>query len=182
MKKICIILFFILLAYTHSFAMESTPIIEQLRNISHRDIVDRLVDGATVPDWMRPIVPEIGYLEQQAELERQELDRLERMGNSINYETQPQDAQSLQKGQGRADWIQNNAVARFGADTVGAMGVGAANMLNSTVLGGAGLLLGGLGRGVEAISPFSGLDEEATRELERLRAFGYLSRRQVTQY
>ena len=71
----------------------------------------------------------------------------------------------------------NNAVARFGADTVGAMGIGAANMLHSTVLGGGGYILGALGRGVEAISPFSGLDKEATRQREQLRALGYLPRR-----
>ena len=50
-------------------------------------------------------------------------------------------------------------------------------MLNSTVLGGGGYILGALGRGVEAISPFSGLDKEATRRRERLRALSYLPRR-----
>ena len=89
MKKLCLILFFILLTCTHPFALENYGAIEQtptIQDFIYRDIIDLLVDGATVPDWMRETLPEIGYLEQQADLERQELDRLERMGNSIASE------------------------------------------------------------------------------------------------
>lgn len=51
------------------------------------------------------------------------------------------------------------------ADTAGAFTLGAANMLNDTVVGGTGYLLGNLGRGVEYISPFSGRSNSTVNAL-----------------
>ena len=53
------------------------------------------------------------------------------------------------------------------ANTAAPFAIGAANMVNDTVLGGSGLILGNLGRGVEAISPFSGRDEELATYLSK---------------
>ena len=47
----------------------------------------------------------------------------------------------------------------------GAAGIGAANMVNDTVFGGGGLVLGDIGRGVEYKSPLSGRDENMVHEL-----------------
>ena len=50
----------------------------------------------------------------------------------------------------------------------GAVGLGAANMVNSTVLGGLGLMLSPLGRAVEYISPYSGeINQETVDNLRR---------------
>lgn len=46
------------------------------------------------------------------------------------------------------------------ANTAAPFAIGAANMMNDTVLGGLGYGLGVLGRGVESISPFSGRDDD----------------------
>ena len=53
-------------------------------------------------------------------------------------------------------------------DTLGAFGIGVANMLNNTVLGGTALGLGNLGRVTEAISPFSGWDNDTLAHLANL--------------
>ena len=62
------------------------------------------------------------------------------------------------------DFIGDNILA----DTVGAFGLGAGKMMNDTIVGGTGLILGGLGRGVEAISPFSGWDNDTLTHLANL--------------
>ena len=51
---------------------------------------------------------------------------------------------------------------------LGAAGLGAGNMVNNTVLGGLGQVLGTIGAGVEWISPFSGGQDEKVAELMRL--------------
>ena len=70
----------------------------------------------------------------------------------LDNEVQPQD---------RA-WVNN-----WLADSVGAFGIGMGNMANDTVVGGLGWILGNIGRGIEAISPFSGTDTEALDTLMR---------------
>ena len=51
---------------------------------------------------------------------------------------------------------------------LGAAGIGAGNMLNNTVFGGAGQILGTLGAGVEYISPFSGNQNDKVMDAMRL--------------
>ena len=53
-------------------------------------------------------------------------------------------------------------------DTLGAFGIGAANMVNDVALGGAGLILGNAGRIAEAVSPFSGWDNDTLTHLANL--------------
>ena len=53
-------------------------------------------------------------------------------------------------------------------DTLGAFGIGVGSMLNNSVVGGAGLALGNVGRAVEYISPFSGWDEDTLTHLANL--------------
>ena len=62
----------------------------------------------------------------------------------------------------------DNPLYTLYANTAAPFAIGAANMVNDTVLGGSGLILGNLGRGVEAISPFSGYDLERAKRLLRL--------------
>ena len=69
------------------------------------------------------------------------------------------DAIENRQPQNRA-WI-NNPIH----DTVGAFGVGLASMANDTLLGGISLGLADAGYGIEQISPFSGRDDKAVREL-----------------
>ena len=61
----------------------------------------------------------------------------------------------------------DNPLYTLYANTAAPFAIGAANMVNDTVLGGSGLILGNLGRGVEAISPFSGRDEELATYLSK---------------
>ena len=121
--------------------MERTPIIEQLININRLNMLDSLIDGAEVPELARRVMPEISYLEEQANQIRQA-----RIQNSINTEAQPQDAASLNSTpRERAEWIKNNKLASFGADTVGAYAIGMANMANEATFGNIGLTLSGPG-------------------------------------
>ncbi len=59
------------------------------------------------------------------------------------------------------------------ADTAGAFGVGMGEMMNDTLVGGAGYILSNLGRGVEYISPFSGRSSFSDDTVNALLEAGY---------
>ena len=61
----------------------------------------------------------------------------------------------------------NNGISDF--DTwIQAAGIGAGNMLNNTIFGGLGQILGSIGAGVEYVSPFSGSQADERINLLRL--------------
>lgn len=63
-----------------------------------------------------------------------------------------------------------------------AFGIGTSNMVNNTVLGGAGQILGSLGRAVEAISPWSGDDGQELRSQLILAGIPLEQAREMTPY
>ena len=95
---------------------------------NRQEIIDRLIDGATIPQWARTMNPDVGMLEALAELEKQA-----RIQSSISHEAQPQDVATLNNQPQDRAWVNNLA-----ADTVGAFGLGVGKMMNDTLVGGTG--------------------------------------------
>ncbi len=147
--------------------MARTPLIQQLIDLNKQRILDNLRDGATVSYGARLAMPEIAELEAIVDMEKQA-----RIQQSAAQEGQPQDVAAINNQQQQdREWINNPL-----ADTLGAFSLGAGKMANDTLVGGTGYGLGVLGRAVEAISPWSGEDEEETLRRMKLRALG-VSRR-----
>lgn len=88
------------------------------------------------------------------------------LDSGSSFEDNPLETlRAIQSGEVQDALIQQSQQGSLLGDTAGAFALGAANMLNNTLVGGTGLVLGGMGRGVEAISPFSGRDNELYNQL-----------------
>lgn len=70
---------------------------------------------------------------------------------------------------------EENLLNTLYADTLAPFAIGLGNMANDTAIGGTGWLLGNIGRVVEAISPFSGMDKEHKKEREILDSVALIS-------
>ena len=138
--------------------MERTPTIQQLIDLNRQDILDLLRDGAEIPYTARLTMPEIGYLEAIADMEKQA-----RIQQSAANEGQPQDVAAISSQQQQyREWINNPL-----ADTVGAFSLGAGSIYGFLL---AGNLLGSnpftkaiASGGLESLSEAGGFLADAYR-------------------